>query len=137
MNAVKILHTIAAAPDNVHTRTYEAGEVYEIDKVYALSAESGLPQPTYYDMVLMPQWLADALCNGGHMYVDKDFVVPTGEGITHVPMKETPAATFMKEEVSMVSKEKTGKGNSYKAKQAIKAPKPKSQAKAQKAQKGT
>lgn len=43
---VKMIHTISAAYDHNHTRLYEQGDVYEVDK---------------QDMVLMPSWLADAL----------------------------------------------------------------------------
>jgi hypothetical protein len=83
MSAIKILHDLKAAHDNVHTRTYEAGEVYEVDDVN----EAG--------EILMPSWLADALCKGGHRYPDKHFKAPLTEGITHVPMKEAPAAITM------------------------------------------
>jgi hypothetical protein len=47
MDKIEILKVVRAAPDNVHTRVYEAGEVYELGSTY------------------MPNWLADQLIAEG------------------------------------------------------------------------
>ena len=96
MSAIKMLHTIKAAPDHNHTREYLVGEVYEVDKVYTLDIDVGLQQPVKQDMVLMPQWLADTLCEGGYMYY-KPVKHTTNEGVTHIPTRESPAAILVQE----------------------------------------
>ena len=111
MSAIKMLHTIKAAPDNNHTREYAEGEVYEIDEVNDAGD------------CLMPQWLADTLCEGGYTYY-KPVKHTTNEGITHVPTGVSPAAILVQEGTDpMVSKEKQGKQG--KGPRAIKAPKKK------------
>lgn len=91
---VTILRDVKAAPDHNFTRDYKAGEVYEIDKVYEVPVPTGLVEPAFIiqEQVLMPQWLADALTAGGYFHPVKGFTAPKNEGITHVPMREAPAA---------------------------------------------
>lgn len=80
---VKMLHTIKAAYDHNHTREYIEGEVYEVDAMNEVGD------------ALMPQWLADALLIGGYHEMEP-VVHTTNQGVTHIEVKELPAAEKVK-----------------------------------------